>query len=92
MNGDEIREVTETFRYEFLQAITPLVVQIGDMAKEVKEQGKQTAVNKKAIDTVEGDIRTVNGKLWGLIVGVPTLLIAFLGLIYKIVAATPIGQ
>ena len=49
MNGDEIREVTETFRYEFLQAITPLVVQIGDTVIDGSVRGYLASLREKLL-------------------------------------------
>ena len=83
MNGKEIEAVTDTFRYEFKQAIDPLIDQVKVVVQEVKEQGKQTAVNKESIDTIKGDIKTISGRVWALVIGVPSVLIALIGLVYK---------
>ena len=81
MNGDDKREIMETFRFEFQQAFNPLAQTVRDAVQKTGEQGEDIAANRENIKTLFNMVRTLSGRQWAIIVGVPALIFGIVGLI-----------
>lgn len=79
MNGDEKKEIIETFRYEFKQAFDPLATTVKEIGKRVLDHGEEIAATGVEIENLRGGMKTLSARLWTLLIGVPALLIGVLG-------------
>lgn len=81
MNGDEKREIVDTFRYEFKQAFEPLANTVQRIGDQVVTQGQRISVNEANIENIDESVCTLSGRIWAIVIGVPALLTGMAGLV-----------
>ncbi len=81
MNGKEIERIEETFRYELGQAMKPVTDTLGKLNDISVEHGEDIVENKTDIGHLKAGIGKLSGRVWAVILGVPTLLLVVVGVL-----------